>query len=106
MAALLVGVSCISGVSPNVVGALVPAVRASLENAVFAFGSVKKAASTQKSPQHYRLARNRFKFVVNALHLGLCVRFHAKMTWAATKSLKVRMSSLRQKKGELACLTL
>jgi hypothetical protein len=97
MAALLVGVSCVSGVSPNVVLALVPAVRASLENAVFAFGSFKKAASTQKNPQYYRLARNRFKFVVNALHLGLCLNFHAKMTWAATKSLKARVNSLRQK---------
>jgi hypothetical protein len=40
---------CASGVSPNVVGALVPAVRASLIKGVFAFNSVKKVASTQKS---------------------------------------------------------
>lgn len=60
-----------SGVSPNVVGALVPAVRAAFINAVFAFDSVKKAASTQKSPRYHRLTSNRFKFVVNALHLCL-----------------------------------
>ena len=34
--------------SPDVVGALVPAVRAALVNAVFAFGSVEKAALAQK----------------------------------------------------------
>ena len=35
-------------VSPNVVGAPVPAVRAALIHAVFTFDSVKKAALTQK----------------------------------------------------------
>jgi hypothetical protein len=46
---LLAVVPCALGVSPNVEWALVPAVRASLENAVFAFWYVKKAASTQKT---------------------------------------------------------
>jgi hypothetical protein len=46
---MLTGLTCVSGVSPNVVWALVPAVRASLKNAVFAFRYVKKAASTQKT---------------------------------------------------------
>jgi len=55
-------------VSSNVVGALVPAVRASLKNAVFTFDSVKKTVPTQKSPRLLKSARKRFKFMVNALH--------------------------------------
>jgi hypothetical protein len=42
-----------SGVSPNVVWALVPAVSASLKNAVFALYFVKKPASAQKVHYYY-----------------------------------------------------
>jgi len=57
----------VSKVSQNIVRALIPAVRAPFVDAVFAFCSFEKAASTQKNPQHYRLTLNRFKIVVNAL---------------------------------------
>ena len=47
------------GVSPNVVGTLVPTIRAALKNAVFTFDSGKKAAPTQKNSTRLYTVLNR-----------------------------------------------
>ena len=76
----IVSLKRVLGVSPNVVGTLVPAVRATLKNAVFAFDSAKKAAPTQKNSTYIIFITKCFKFVVYAPKLSLIQEFYPEIT--------------------------
>ena len=77
-------------VSPNVVGTLVPAVRAALVNAVLAFDSVKKAALTQK---RFTVTINEYASVLSLrLTIRTCTQYailHAQMSEPEGKGLKM-----------------